>query len=334
MRAPVVLLLGLCWLLLGCGGHGPPQPISGAALVRIGDVAEGLTATVVDATLEQLLLSATSASGDPLFTDALARPGQPRSLPHPRLLVGGSIVRFVTVDNAGGAVAYPTLTGAISVATTASVIASWPTASNQQAQANATIAFDQGAVSWNDPVTGASATVAGGLLTLQLASTYSYSTTGSWTATIDAVVAPSPAYPIVVTAWSPMDGTHTVSSTGYRHVQLVETSTSGSGGTTLTIVRSVDGNGLPGQGPGGASGVDPAVPGQVFTTWTSTVDGTQVLVMDRATTRTLVWNLGVAPAVETVTIGQDLLVLNELGLPEGPTSAAELLAAESVAPLY
>jgi hypothetical protein len=320
------MTLPLLLLLPACSHFSASQPLNGVPLVQVGAASEVAVADCMDAAVETLLQRATAASGDPVQTDARGRGSLTR------LASGGFVVRFAQVLDPGGNPRFPTITGAFSVSPTGSAVTSWPTGSNQQALGTAVVTFDQGLVNYTDPADGSITTISGGTFTINLASTYAYASTGNWSIVIDAAVALSGAYPLVESVELVNEGTHSAACVGYRHLQLTETRTTSSGSTPvdgLQIVRIIDGNGLPGQPPGVVPGLDPALPTQVTTNWQCTGDTTQLLQIDRASSRTITWDFTASPAASTSTTSLDVLMLSAPTGQAGPLSSAQLLSDDS-----
>jgi hypothetical protein len=314
--------------LASCSHFQPAEPISGAALVRAANGDEMVMAAAMDATVESLVALATDPSGDPVVTDKRgAGRGQLT-----RLASGAFVVRLPTLLDPAGNQRFVGFSGAFSVAPSGVAVASWPTASATQALGTAHIAFDQGPVVWTDPATGNTATVSTSGVDLAFASTYTYTSLGNWTITIDAAITQSQAQPFAETSASANDGTNVCGSWGYRHVQLVETRTTGGGVNTLSVQRTVDGNGLPGDPPGGTVGADPQAPSVAFTVWNAIVIDTQALTTNRYLQRTTTFDYTTTPATVTVVPSADAVMVNGVGVAAGPISTAQELATFAATP--
>ncbi len=321
-RPSVRLAAVLALALTGCSHFQPSEPISGSALVRASNGDEVVLAAAMDAAVESLVALATDPSGDPVITDARARGRGSLA----RLASGAFVVRLPTLLDPAGNQRFVGFTGAFSVTPSAAAVASWPTASTQQALGTAHLAFDQGPVVWTDPATGMTASVSTSALDLSFASTYTYTSAGNWTITIDAAIASSEALPLAETSSSSSDGVNPAIGWGYRHVQLVETRTTGGGANSLQVSRTVDGNGMPGQPPGGAVGADPAAPSLALTVWNTTVIDTQNLTTNRYLQRTTLFDYTAAPTAVTVTPVADAVMLDGVGVAAGPIASAVELA--------
>ncbi len=315
-----ILLLGLVGLG-ACSHFSPTQPLNGIPLVQVGSDSETAVADTVDAAVEALVLAATSASGDAVTTDARHDRGALT-----RLASGAFVVRFAQVLDPGGNRRFPAISGAFSVQLTGTAVSSWPTASNQQALGSAVVTFDQGPVLYTDPANGSVTTIPGGQYTIDLASTYAYTSPGNWTITIDAALTLPAGYPFSMNVALVNEGGHSAACVGYRHLQLVETRTTATGVNSLQVVRTVDGNGLPGQPPGVAAGADPQAPSLVLTNWQCTGDATQLLTTDRISSRTISWDFTTVPATSTSSSSQDAIMLFAPTGMAGPLSSVQLLA--------
>jgi hypothetical protein len=332
--APLLLLSAL--VMPGCH-HGSSNGITQSQQVQYGNAAESANNLIMDAALSALVLQATSANppADPVRTTGALKRRDPLAgrADLTRLANGAFVVGFDQLLDINGAKLFPALTGAFTITPSGTAVSSWPTGSNQQALGAATIVFDQGPINYTDPGDGLSVTISLGSFTIATATTYQYTSLMNWTMTVDAQLSITQNNELTWTANPANQPTHVVTLYGYRHVNLMETRTSNGSVNQLMIVRSVDGNGNPGNPPGGQTGIDPQAPSAYLTNFIHVIDLIQPdAVSDewyRLETTTTTWDYTQAPAAKTQTIGAQQIMVTRDGATAGPYNNASLLAAFS-----
>jgi hypothetical protein len=318
----------------GCH-HSDTNGISESMEVQYGNASESATNQLMDATLSALVLQATGATppGDPVRTTGAAHlPMHATDRAElTRLASGAFIVNLDQLVDVNGAKLFPDLSGAFTVTPGGTAVTSWPTGSNQQALGTATVVFDQGPINYTDPGDGLVVNISLGSFTLATVATYQYTSLMNWTFSLDAQLAITQNTELTWTAVPANLPTHLITITGFRHVQLTETRSATGGVNSLTIVRTADGQGVPGDPPGGAHQIDPNQPATYFTSFVHGIDITQPDTVsdtwNRLETTTTTWDYTQSPALRTQTIGAQEIFFNRDGAVSGPFSTASLLAA-------
>jgi len=335
VRTRAAHLLGTLLVLLAAGCHSDDSSgLDTQIQVQYCNAAESANNQCIDAAVAALILASTDAAppSDPVRTLS-----QLRLLPQPRaradltrLVSSPFIVTLNQLLDANGNKMFPALSGSFSILPSGSAVTSWPTGSNQQAVGTATVVFNQGPVNYVDPGNGAFSSISLGSFTIALTSTYTYTSLNNWTFTLDTQVLIPQSSQVTWSVYSSGTVVHTVTLYGFRHVNEVETRTNAGAINHLQIVRTVDGNGIPGDGPGGAAQIDPSNPSAFFSSWVDTIDiiANPVYINSfyRTENTTTTWDYTLTPAVATQTIANQEIFLFVPGAHTGPYSDASLLA--------
>jgi len=327
----VVVLL----VLLAAGCHKDDSSgLNTETQVQYCNAAESANNQCIDAAVAALILASTDAvpPDDPVRTLS-----QLRLLPQPRaradltrLVSSPFIVTLNQLLDANGNKMFPDLSGSFSILPSGTAVSSWPTGSNQQAVGTATVVFNQGPVNYIDPGNGSFSSISLGSFTIALTSTYTYTSLNNWTVTLDTQVLIPQSSQVTWSIYSSGTVVHTVTLYGFRHVNEVETRTNAGAVDNLQITRTVDGNGIPGDAPGGSRQIDPNAPSAYFSSWVDTID----IIADpvyinpfyRTENTSTTWDYTVTPAVASQTIAHQQIFLVVPGAPYGPYTNAVLLA--------
>jgi len=336
VRTRAAYVLGTLLVLLGGGCHKDNgSGLNTQTQVQYCNAAESANNQCIDAAVAALVLASTDAvpPDDPVRTlSTLRLSPTPRARADlTRLVSSPFIVTCNQLVDANGNKMFPALNGSFSILPSGSAVTSWPTGSNQQAVGTATVVFNQGPINYVDPGNGSVTSISLGSFTIAITSTYTYSSLNNWTFTLDTQVLIPQSSEIAYSIYSSGTVVHTVTLYGFRHVNEVETRTNNGTVNNLQITRTVDGNGIPGDAPGGSNQIDPLNPSAYFSSWTDTIDiisnPVYINPFYRTENTTTTWDYTVTPAVSSQTLAGQEIFLVVSGAPYGPYSDASLLAA-------
>jgi len=324
------IMLGLL-SVAGCGSSNnaasPPPPSQQP--IQEDNAAQNGTSQTQDAAT-QSMMNMDAASGEPLNTSSHqvhgvdSVPGGLSGLDLTRTTNTPWVVSIGTLTNADGTLMFPNLSGSFTVTASGAAVTSWPVGMDQQANGTLTVNFANGNVVYTDPANGATATITSGSYTFSYVANYTWSSMHNWTLVLDTSLAVPSATPLSWTVQRPGGTAHALTLAGYRHVNLVDTRTYTAGSTnTLSIVRTVDGEPLPGtQTPMGVADVDPANPNRAFTNWDYSDNG-DAAVWNRYYDATLTYSFG--PPVTSITGSlTEEIYITENGVVMGPFTSLSL----------
>ncbi|MBA3710247.1 MAG: hypothetical protein H0W83_15660 [Planctomycetes bacterium] len=298
--------------LPGCGSSGGSSPVivdPVTADVQQASAADTVINQAIGAANELLLQTTTVAGSSGISTKGLGL----------RSITPGTayLVDYATLTDVAGNRIYPTSTGQFHVSTDGAVVSSWPLASNQMGTHVVTIVFDAGPVSYLDPDSGVTATIAAGTLVHNLASSYTYASTDNWTLDLDGTttIAAGTPFPVSVTRIGAAAVTAAVSGQRQSHILVTRVNTA----PTINY-RQVDTT-----ISGDALGVDALNPTQGYAHLIQTL-GANTLLIQRFAQITWKWDFaGTTPAFSVPAFTDQIYVArNAAALTGSPFTLATL----------
>jgi hypothetical protein len=334
MRSFSTIAIGAGISLLALAGCGQQDQKTGGvdqtSAVQDSSAAESGTSQSLNAATQALVDHATVSTPGDQPTSLPARAGETGYMRAIDLSSTTSVdltVHLEDIKDAGGNRKYPNLSGTLVIHADGDVVSSWPTGSDTMAHHTVTVTFDH--VTYHDPECGASATLVSGAYTYHLDSTYHYDAPENWTAAFDAELSVDSSTPLLWTIARASSPSHTVSVFGVRdgHLRLARSNDTGTGGTTnrLVVDAQIDGtHGDPASSTtiDGVTGIDPAAPGDSYTDWDFTIDGTTHVVWNRRAVLHVQWDF--APSLTLSLSGSDKVYITRDGAKAGPFTADQL----------
>jgi hypothetical protein len=204
-----------------------------------------------------------------------------------------AVLDFADLIDAAGYRRYPHCCGSCSVHAVGVLAESWPTGAVTVGSFSVEVVFDQGPLTYVDPLSHATAVISRGSLAFTVDSRYAQTAPRNWTLALDSRLAVDPGQALLVAVTRPKHATQTVAMSGARDAHLLLTRECVDGGMDrLSVERTVDGS----SGAGavdGATGLDADHPEWTFSEWRFDFAGSdQRVTWNRRTHEAAHWDLG------------------------------------------